>query len=160
MYFCPHWYDSVVYQEMQRQETLLLQQVLAAHDFELPNSMVEEQVSGRVQQLTMQLTEQGLESDELEAEVTKQTESIRNEVQQGTKALFLVSELAEREGLEVTQEDISGELAQIAQRNQASMEEVVKYYRENRLLDQVAIELIERKVRKFLRENANVLSPS
>jgi len=147
-------------QEMQRQETLLLQQVLAAHDFELPSSMVEEQVSGRVQQLTVQLTQQGLEGDELEAEVTKQTESIRNEVQQGTKALFLVSELAEREGLEVTQEDISGELAQIAQRNQASMEEVVKYYRENRLLDQVAIELIERKVRKFLRENANVLAPS
>ncbi len=147
-------------QETQRQETLLLQQVLAAHDFELPSSMVEEQVSGRVQQLTMQLTQQGLESEELEAEVTKQTESIRSEVQQGTKALFLVSELAEREGLEVTQEDISGELAQIAQRNQASMEEVVKYYRENRLLDQVAIELIERKVRKFLRENANIQEPS
>ena len=40
------------------------------------------------------------------------------------------------------------------------MEEVVNYYRENRLLDQVAVELIERKVRKFLRENANIQDPS
>ena len=64
--------------------------------------------------------------------------------------------IAEREGLEVTQEDITGELAQIAQRNQASIDEVLNYYRENRLLDQVAVELIERKVRKFIRENANV----
>jgi len=147
-------------QETQRQETVLLHQVLAAHEFEIPGAMVEEQVSGRVQQLTMQLTQQGLEGDELDSEVSKQTEAIRTEVHQGTKALFLVSELAEREGLEVTQEDISSELAQIAQRNQASMEEVVNYYRENRLLDQVAVELIERKVRKFLRENANIQDPS
>jgi hypothetical protein len=36
----------------------------------------------------------------------------------------------------------------------------LNYYRENRLLDQVAVELIERKVRKFIRENANVQTPS
>ena len=147
-------------QECQRQESVLLNQVLAAHEFELPSSMVEDQVAGRVQQLTTQLSQQDLEGDELDAEVSKQTEAIRAEVQQGTKALFLVSELAERENLEVTQDDISAELAQIAQRNQASMEEVLDYYRENRLLDQVAIELIERKVRKFLRENANIQDPS
>ena len=148
------------HQELQRQEGVLLQQVLGAHDFELPSTMVEEQVNGRVQQLTMQLSQQGLEGEELEAELTKQTETVRDEVVKGTKALFLVSELAEREGLEVTQEDMSGELAQIAQRNQASIEEVMNYYRENRLMDQVAIELIERKVRKFLRENANIQEPS
>jgi trigger factor len=122
--------------------------------------MVEDQVNGRTQQITAQLTEQGLEGDELEAEITKQSASAREEVNKGTKALFLVSELAEREGLEVTQEDISTELAQIAQRNQSSIEEVLNYYRENRLLDQVAVELIERKVRKFIRENANVQAPS
>ncbi len=147
-------------QEHQRQETVLLHQILDAHEFELPGPMVEDQVNNRTQQITAQLTEQGLEGDELEAELAKQTANVRTEVEKGTKALFLVSELAEREGLEVTQEDISGELAQIAQRNQASLEEVLNYYRENRLLDQVAVELIERKVRKFIRENANVQTPS
>ena len=147
-------------QELMRQEGVLLQQVLTAHEFELPPTMVEEQVQGRVQQLTMQLAQQGLEGDELQTELDKQTESARDEVEKGTKALFLVSELAEREGLEVTQEDMTAELAQIAQRNQAPIEEVMNYYRENRLMDQVAIELIERKVRKFLRENANVQEPS
>ena len=147
-------------QENQRQENALLHQVLDSHEFDLPGSMVDDQIAGRVQQLTEQLTQQGLEEEELNAEVEKQTESIRTEVHSGTKALFLVSELAERESLEVTQEDISTELSQIAQRNQASLEEVVAYYRENRLLDQVAIELIERKVRKFLRENASITTPS
>jgi len=37
---------------------------------------------------------------------------------------------------------------------------VVKYYQENGLFDQMAIELLERKVRKFLRENAVVKEPS
>jgi len=147
-------------QEHQRQETILLHQVLDAHEFELPGPMVNDQVDGRTNQVTAQLTEQGLEGEELEAEVAKQTATVQEEVEKGTKALFLVSELAEREGLEVTQEDISGELAQIAQRNQAPVEEVLNYYRENRLLDQVAVELIERKVRKFLRENADIQAPS
>ena len=147
-------------QEQQRQETILLHQVLDAHEFELPGPMVEDQVNSRTQQITEQLTGQGLEGDELQAEIGKQTADVRTEVEKGTKALFLVSELAEREGLEVTQEDITGELAQIAQRNQASIDEVLNYYRENRLLDQVAVELIERKVRKFIRENANVQTPS
>jgi trigger factor len=147
-------------QERNRQETVLLNELIDAHEFELPASMVESQTTSRVEELTQQLTDQGLEGDELESEVKRRSESTRGEVEKGSKAFFLVSELADQEEIRVTQEDISTELSQIAQRNQATVEEVVKYYRENGLLDQVAVELIERKVRRFLRENANVQDPA
>lgn len=147
-------------QERNRQETVLLNELIDAHEFELPASMVESQTTSRVEELTQQLTDQGLEGDELESEVKRRSESTRGEVEKGSRAFFLVSELADQEEIRVTQEDISTELSQIAQRNQATVEEVVKYYRENGLLDQVAVELIERKVRRFLRENANVQDPA
>jgi len=149
------------HQEMHRQGSVLLQQVIAAHEFELPASMLDDQVSAHTQQVTMQLTEKGLGPEEVEAEVAKQAESVRNDVQQGLKELFLVRELAERESLEITQEDLNAEFAQIAQRNQASMEEVVSHYRENQhLIEQLSIEITQRKVCTFLRENANIQTPS
>ena len=60
----------------------------------------------------------------------------------------------------VTQEDIKAELESIAQRNQSSVEEVRTYYTENNLGQQMAIELLERKVRKFLSSEAVVKEPS
>jgi len=76
------------------------------------------------------------------------------------RALFLVQAIAEKENLLVNREDMESELAAIAERNKASVEEVNEYYKKNNLFDQMAIEILERKVRKFLRENAKVSVPS
>jgi FKBP-type peptidyl-prolyl cis-trans isomerase (trigger factor) len=78
----------------------------------------------------------------------------------GLKALFLVQTIGEREKLLVTREDMEAELQAIATRNRAPIEEVREYYTKNKLFDQMAIEILERKVRGFLRENAKVTTPS
>ena len=44
----------------------------------------------------------------------------------------------------------------IAKRNNASFEEVREYYQQEGLLNQMVMELQERKVRAFLRESAEV----
>jgi FKBP-type peptidyl-prolyl cis-trans isomerase (trigger factor) len=68
--------------------------------------------------------------------------------------------VAEAEKLLVSQEDMRAEVQSIAARNNAKQEEVVEYYQKNGLFDQMAIELLERKVRRFLREHATVKEPS
>jgi FKBP-type peptidyl-prolyl cis-trans isomerase (trigger factor) len=68
--------------------------------------------------------------------------------------------IAEAEKLLVSQDDMRAEVQTIAARNNAKQEEVVEYYQKNGLFDQMAIELLERKVRRFLRENATVKVPS
>ncbi len=96
-------------------------------------------------------------------EAAQQAESeapnLRTTVEKGMKAFFLVSKIAEEEGVKISDADLAEELTHIAQRNRASVEEVQKYYRENGLLDQVAVELVERKVRGLLREGANITQP-
>ena len=52
------------------------------------------------------------------------------------------------------------ELQRIATRNQASPEDVHKFYSEEGRGQQLAIELLERKVRKFLREKADIQAPA
>ncbi len=60
----------------------------------------------------------------------------------------------------VTNDELEAELAQIAARNQAPVDDVREYYVKNGLTQQMAIEVLERKVRKFLYENAEVKDPS
>lgn len=143
-----------------RIETLLIEGLLKAHDFELPARMVERQVQGREQGLRQQLTEQGAEEAQIEQELEAQRPEMQRQTELGVRAFFLVHALAEKEGIRVTQQDLQEELRGIAARNQASFEEVRDYYAKNRLVEQVGLELLERKVRRMLRENARVVQPS
>ena len=52
------------------------------------------------------------------------------------------------------------QLRNIAKRNRASLDEVREYYKEQNLFPQLAMEILERKVRAFLRSNAVVEQPN
>ena len=59
----------------------------------------------------------------------------------------------------MSREDMRAELEAIAKRNQATVEEVGEYYKKQNLYDQMAIEILERKVLRFLRESAQITEP-
>ena len=56
----------------------------------------------------------------------------------------------------MSEEDLLTELRAIAQRNRASLEDVTAYYKKNNMLGQVAMELVERRVRRLVRESADI----
>jgi trigger factor len=147
-------------QEHGRVENLILEDLVKRHDYEIPAMLVDEQTKARVNQLRQQLAQQGVPQAEIDAQAATQTESARTAAARGVRTLFLMQAIAEKENLLVTREDMQAEMQSIAQRNQAKLEDVVKYYQDNHLLDQVAIEILERKVRRFLRENAEIKEPA
>jgi FKBP-type peptidyl-prolyl cis-trans isomerase (trigger factor) len=71
--------------------------------------------------------------------------------------MYLIEAIGDKEELRVGQEELGEELRAIAARNRAKPEEVREYYVRNGLLNQLALELLERKVRAFLREHAKLL---
>lgn len=146
--------------ENQRMETVLLDRLIDSTNIELPDPLLEEQTKGRLQALGQQMQQQGVPPEDIEGQLEEATDTAREEAAKGLRALLLVEAIGEKEELLVTQEDMETELAAIAQRNQTEIEEVRKYYSENNLGQQMAIELLERKVRGFLREKAEVKTPS
>ena len=146
--------------EQTRQETEILERVLRGVQVDLPASLLEDQTRARLQQLHERLSEQGVEHDEIHKQMNESEAEARQEAEKGLKALLVVEAIGEKEKLQVTQEDLEVELAAIAERNQADIEEVRKYYVENNLGQQMSIEVLERKVRRFLRENVTVETPS
>ena len=141
-------------EERNQQESELLAQVIDAHDLELPAGMVEEQVAARLDGLRQELASQGLEEARVEEEVSNQEGEIRRQAIRGAKAYFLVEAIAEEEDLKVRAKELDDEFETIAQRNQTDVNEVKKYYQEQNLESQLALEIVERKVRSFLWDQA------
>ena len=145
--------------ENHRQETELLDQVLQATKVELPDKMMEEQTEARLAQIAQEMEQKGASEEEIEKAKTEQRDAARTEAEKGLKALLVVEAIGEAEELLVNNDDMGAELANIAQRNQTSVEEVQEYYSKNNLGQQLAIEILEKKVRRFLRENADIKAP-
>lgn len=146
-------------QENMRQETALLESLIEKHDFELPEQMVKSQLENRRGQLKQQLTQNGVPEDSLESEAEKHEEELQATTLKGVRALFLVNRIAELEEIKVEEADMAAEMQAVAQRHGAQYDEVVEHYRKNGLFQQLQIELLERKVRSFLRENAKTTEP-
>ncbi len=146
--------------ENHRIETDLLDRVLDMTEVELPETMVAQQAEARLQQLQTQMEGSGSSEEDIAKAKEDEAESARAEAAKGLKALLVVESIGEKEELLVSNDDIETELAGIAMRNQTAIDEVREYYSKNNLGQQLAIEILEKKVRRFLRENADVQSPA
>lgn len=151
--------EAKIAQEQSRIESTLLAKVLDAHEFELPETLLAHQTEGRLQELARELETAGTPKEKIPEQVEGQRETAKTTAARGLRALFLVQTIAEKENLLVSREDMRAELEAIAKRNQATVEEVGEYYKKQNLYDQMAIEILERKVRRFLRESAQITEP-
>lgn len=151
--------EAKIEAEQARIERKLLEQILASHTYELPAVLVDQQVEARLAEVARELETAGTPKDKIPEQVEAQREAAKKTSEQGLKALFLVQTIAEKENLLVTKEDMKAELETIAARNHAAVEEVAEYYKKQNLFDQMAIEILERKVRRFLRESAQITEP-
>ncbi len=151
--------EAKIAQEQSRIESTLLAKVLDAHEFELPETLLSHQTEGRLQELARELEAAGTPKEKIPEQVEGQREAAKTTAARGLRALFLVQTIAEKENLLVSRDDMRAELEAIAKRNQATVEEVGEYYKKQNLYDQMAIEILERKVRRFLRESAQITEP-
>ena len=151
---------AAVDQENARIEGELFDRLLEGHRFELPESMVADQVSARLAELRQTLeSQEGISPEDVESGVREGEAEARQAADKSVRAFFVLEAIAQKESLLVTDEEMLAEFRRIAERNQASVEEVTKFYRENNQIQQLAIEVLERKVRAFLRAEAEVVTP-
>ena len=147
-------------QENQRLESELFDQVIENHPMELPQQMLAAQIEARIASAVQQLVGEGNSQEDAEAAVEKDSEATRVAAEKSLRALFIVEAIGEKESIEVSRDDMIAELRQIANRNRAQLDEVLKYYQENQLMQQLAVELLERKVRSHIRESAEISTPA
>ncbi|MCZ6596366.1 MAG: trigger factor [Planctomycetota bacterium] len=142
--------------EEQRIEAALLNQVIELHPMEVPGGYIEQQVQAKAEETRRELLSAGTSEEDADARIRDELERMRDSTAKALKAAWLIEEIAGKEGLEVQEKDMAGELKRIAERNQVPVDEVRKYYQAQGLVSQLALELLERRVRSFLREAADI----
>ncbi len=143
-------------QEDRRVENMIIDRVIDAHEFDLPDSMVTDQIRAREEQMRKEMSEAGASAEEIAVQIAGQADKARTAAVRASRGYFLIEAIAQKESIQVSEEELLAELRIIAKRNRASLEDITEYYKKHNLLGQLAMELVERRVRRFLRENAAI----
>lgn len=126
---------------------LLVTGLLSKFDFTLPANIVEQEIDAKVAERIQQMNEE--EKDALNKDKNKfhtLRESLRKEAAYSIKKVLIVEALAKKENLKADDQEILSALYYQAMMSGQDADELVKYYKENNLMEAAKMGLTEDKL--------------
>jgi trigger factor len=99
----------------------LLDQLVAAHDFPVPQAYVDRQIQINVENQLRSLAAQGMDTKDLKLDWQKLRDSQKDRATRDVKASLLLDKIGEREAVAPTQEEVDREVQNIARRNREAV---------------------------------------
>jgi trigger factor len=108
----------------QREE--LLSKIVDAHSFDVPPGMVERELQAMARQQATRMARQGM--DVKSFDIAKFREENRSLAEKRVRGLLILDAIAEKEKIEVNEQEISSAFAMMARTSGQSVEAIKKYY--------------------------------
>jgi trigger factor len=134
----------------------VVDQLLEANPFEVPESLVEEQAKALVSDTKLRLAAQGVDLKNLGISEEKLQGDYRAVAQRQVKTFLILERIAGQEGILATNEEAEARLQEMAERMRQKLDVVKRYYEKNGLLPEVKAGIIRDKTLNFLLEKANI----
>ena len=134
----------------------VMDQLLEANPFEVPESLVEEQTKALVSDTKLRLAAQGVDLKNLGLTEEKLQGDYRAMAQKQVKSFLILEKIAVQEGMTVTDEEVEDRLKEMAERMHQKFDVVKRYYEKNNLLPEVRAGMIRDKTLNFLLEKASI----
>lgn len=135
---------------------VILSKISDSVDFELPQTLVDNEIEYAVENVRRNLTRSG--SNLEKAGLTE--EKLRNDFmpasQKRVKNLLILGEIAQKDGIEVDEGDISKAFKEIAETTGQDPETLKKYYQVENLITPLKERLLEEKTLNYLVESAKI----
>ncbi len=147
------------YQNFSREQVKrdLLDKLSDAHDFELPNRMVDLEFNQIWHQFESELENQGKKIDELDETENELRTEYREIAERRVRTGLVLAEIGSNNEIEVTQEEINQGLMERVRQFPGQEQEVFNYFRNNpEAMAQIRAPLFENKVIDFVIEQADV----
>ncbi|HSC78082.1 MAG TPA: trigger factor [Candidatus Acidoferrales bacterium] len=144
--------------EMTRQR--LIEALLAKHDFPVPEALVERHLDARLDRRVRGLMAQGLDPRRLDVDWAKLRETGREAAVQEARLAILLDRIADAEKVEVSEEELSRELNQMAAGGRESAEALRARLTKEDRLDSMKSAIRSEKVVEFLLSHARLRAPS
>ncbi len=143
-------------QELLRREEEILDTLFKEHPYVVPKGLIEEEARARAENAQAELERQGAPKEEAQKRVKEAKGELREAAERGVRNLFLIEAISKKHKLFVTETDVDKELRRIASENDAKLDEVKQYFEEKELYPELRLEMMNRKVREFLRQTAKI----
>ena len=134
----------------------LLKKISDTVDFELPESLVESELQGAVENIRQNLIRSGSNLEKAGLNEEKLKEDLRPASEKRVKDMLVLGEIARENELSVTEAEISGGFKELALSTGQEPEALRKYYEANNLKESFRQQLLEEKALNYLVKGANI----
>ena len=141
-------------EEAKRQQ--LISQLLAAADFELPQEYVRSETKRIMDDIVRQNQERGVTDDEIRENTEDIVSNAGTAARDRLKSAFILTRIAEKEGIKVTKQEFDQRINLLAARSQMTRDKLMRNLQERDAFGQIEEELLLAKTLAFLASNATV----
>ncbi len=135
-------------------KTKLVDMLVDAHDFPVPEALVEKQTSASVERSLRSLAEQGIDPTKLNLDWKKIQEAEQPRSTREVKAGLILDKIAAQEHIRTTQEEIDREVQNYARRTGQPVAAARAKLNEQGVLNRISIQIRNEKTLQFLFEQA------
>ena len=146
---------QVEYQQRQTAREQVLEKITESADWDLPESLVEQQTENALRREILEMTQAGFTREQISA---RENEIRQNAIENTRKALkehFVLDRIATKENIECEQADIDQELLMMSFQSGEPLRRVRARMIKNGMIENMEAQLRERKAIDFILENAS-----
>jgi trigger factor len=138
----------------QEAKNKIVDKLVDAHDFPVPEAFVERQIKNRVEQRLLAMAEQGIDPSKLKLDWEKVRDSQREKAVREVKASMLLGKVSERENIHATRDEVDNEVEKVARQQRKPVAAVHMEFEKDGTLGRIASHIQTDKTLNFLFEHA------
>jgi trigger factor len=149
--------DIIKNSERERQgrlEEQALDQIIAAHPFEAPPSLVRQEQEGILRDQVQFMQQQGLNVQGMDVE--KMLERLKPKAERRVRVRLIFDKIAAQEKVSLESADLEEGLARIAEQSRRPVDQVRQFYEDNQLMEGLSRQLRDEKIMKLIVDSAQL----
>jgi trigger factor len=135
---------------------LLLGELVAHHTFEVPPSLVESHIDGRLEGAIRDLMGRGIDPTKAKIDWKEEREKLRDGAVKSVRAMILLEAIAAQERIETGDEDVNAWLRDEARRHNASVSALKEQLSQNGRLEPLRRQIVREKSLDFVLNGATI----
>ena len=131
----------------------LFDKLIDQNEFDFPKSFVDDEKIRLIQDYKNKMAQQGIKVEDLDDKTLK---VIDDSAFRNVKIALIFAEISKLENIFAEDKEVGEYLAAFASSQKVPVDKVLKYYKDNNLLNDVKVKLTDEKVIQFLMSNAKI----
>ena len=142
------------YEAQQEAKHQIVDKLVDAHDFPVPEVFVERQIRNRVEQSLRAMAAEGVDPKSIKLDWEKVRETQRDKAVHEVKASLLLTRIAEREAIGATREEVDKEVERLARQQREPVAALQMKFEKDGTMGRIASHIQTEKTLNFLFEHA------